>query len=53
MGYVISAFFNILSYEFNYDGFSFSLLDVIYTSLLLTVFGIFIGKIILFALNKR
>lgn len=50
---VVIAFFNILNIQFTYDGFSFSLLDVVYTSLLLTVFGLFIGKIIFFTLNKR
>ena len=50
---VVSSFFNILNIEFSYGSVSFSLLDVIYASLMLTIFGLFIGKIIFFTLNKR
>ena len=53
MSDVVRAFFNILNIEFSYGTVSFSLLDVFYASLMLSVFGIFIGKIIFFALNKR
>ena len=53
MADVVRTFFNILDIEFSYGTVSFSLLDVVYASLLLTIFGLFIGKIIFFTLNKR
>lgn len=53
MADVVTTFFNILNIQFTFSGVSFSLLDVFMTGCLLTVFGLFIGKIIFFTLNKR
>lgn len=53
MGSVVQSYFNILQIQFTVGGFTFCLLDVLYASCLLSVFGLFIGKIIFFALNRR
>lgn len=48
MGQTIQVFFQWLNHTFTYNGFSFTLLEVVYCDLLLTAFGLFIKHIILF-----
>ena len=53
MGDIVNAFFQVLYMPFTVFSFTFCLMDVFFTSLFLGVLGLFIGKVIFFALGKR
>lgn len=54
MGQVFLSMYNWLdSTVFTISGFSFTLLDVLYTGLILSLIGFVVGKIYLFVLDRR
>lgn len=53
MGSMFKAFFDVLDIEFTIMGISFTLLDVFYASVILSLIGLALGKIFFFALNRR
>lgn len=50
---MVNAFWQILNISFTVDTYSFTFLDIIFTTALLGCVGLFIGKIIFFILNDR
>lgn len=50
---LFNTFFNILNIDFTIGNMSFNLFDVFIASLILSVIGLFIGKIIFFLNNER
>lgn len=50
---LVQAFFNILNIPFTFMGITFNLLDVFVAGLICSLFGLFLGKIIFFAMNRR
>lgn len=50
---MVTEFFNVLSMPFMIGTYTFTLLDVFYAGLILSLIGLFIGKIILFFNNRR
>lgn len=53
MADMVNAFWQVLNMPFIIMNMSYTLLDVIYCTLLLGCIGLFIGKIIFFALGDR
>lgn len=49
----VEGFFNALSIDFEVGNFTFSLLDVFFAGVILSVFGYFIGKVVFFFNNRR
>lgn len=50
---LIESFFNVLDIEFTIGEVTFSLLDVVWSGAILSIVGLFIGKILLFFNNRR
>lgn len=53
MGSMIEAYFRALNLQFHIMGITFTLLDVFYAGIILTLIGMALGKIFFFASNKR
>lgn len=50
---LIESYFEVLDIEFTIGEISFTLLDVIWAGAILSIVGLFIGKILLFFNNRR
>ena len=50
---MFQSFFDVLNIPFTIMGISFTLLDVFYAGIILSLIGLALGKIFFFALNRR
>lgn len=50
---MVETFFNVLNIEYTIGEYTFSLLDVFFAGCLLSLIGLFIGKVVLFFNNRR
>ena len=53
MSQVFATIWSFLNYDFIYHGITFSLWNVIEASIVLSILGMFIGKVIFFVNEKR
>lgn len=51
--YMIEYYFEVLDIEFTVGTYTFTLFDVFVAGLILSIIGLFIGKVVLFFNNRR